>query len=134
MPELTAKEADELIAQARKYRERAYAPYSKFPVGAALLCHNGRVFGGCNVENASYGLTICAERNAMAAAIAEGERSFRAIAIVTANEVMPSPCGACRQFMVEFNPAMHVSLENGRGDRRFYQAKDLLPEFFTLPD
>jgi cytidine deaminase len=134
MAELTKHESDSLVGQAREYRERAYAPYSKFLVGAALLTEAGSVFGGCNVENASYGLTICAERNAIATAIANGERAFRGIAIVTSNESFASPCGACRQFMVEFSPNMRVILANAAGEQRSYAAKDLLPEFFSFPD
>src|SRR5471030_1443505 len=91
-----------LIAAATAAHERAYAPYSRFPVGAALLGASGRIHNGCNVENASYGLTSCAERNAVFGAVAAGERTFLAVAVVTAAETLTPPCGACRQVLVEF--------------------------------
>lgn len=92
----------ELLAAATAARLQAYAPYSRFQVGAALLAKDGRMFTGCNVENLSYGLTICAERNAICAAIAAGVREFDAIAIVADTREPVSPCGACRQVMAEF--------------------------------
>jgi len=91
-----------LIDRAREVAERAYAPASRFPVGAALLAEDGRVFVGCNVENASYGLSICAERNAVFHAVAEGARRFVAVAVWTRCETPGSPCGACRQVLAEF--------------------------------
>lgn len=97
-----------LQAAAATAREQAYAPYSNFKVGAALLASTGRVYTGVNVENASYGLTICAERNAMAAAVTAGARHFRGMALVTQGETASSPCGACRQVLVEFDPAFEV--------------------------
>lgn len=135
MTQLTEKETAELVRAAAAFRERAYARYSGFQVGAALLSGDGRIFGGCNVENASYGLTICAERGAIAAAVAAGERDFRAIAIVGGSGKPATPCGACRQFLVEFNPLMKVILATpGNPEMRVYDARDLLPEFFTLKD
>ncbi|MBN1270091.1 MAG: cytidine deaminase [Kiritimatiellae bacterium] len=101
MPKLTPK-PEKLLKAAAEAARRAYAPYSRFKVGAALLTRSGRVFTGCNVENASYGLTICAERSAAFAAIAAGQRSFVAIAIVANARAMPYPCGACRQVLHEF--------------------------------
>jgi len=100
-------------------------------VGAALRAEDGRVFTGCNVENASFGLTICAERNAVAHAVAEGARRFDAIAVVTENGV--TPCGACRQVLAEFGPAMTVIVADEAGRRRVYTIGDLLPDAFT-PD
>src|ERR1700760_1380000 len=94
---------DDLVTAARAARERAYAPYSRFQVGAALRTRSGRVFCGCNVENLSFGLTVCAERAAVFAAVAAGEADFEAIAVV-ADSVQPvTPCGACRQVLVEFS-------------------------------
>ena len=97
-----------LVAAALEARRQAYAPYSKFAVGAALLTSTGRIFPGCNVENTSYGLTICAERTAACSAVAAGEREFTAIAVALSGG--GTPCGACRQFLAEFNPALPVFL------------------------
>jgi cytidine deaminase len=96
----------ELIDLATKAREQAYAPYSNYAVGAALRGKSGRIYTGCNVENAVYSLTICAERNALFKAVSEGEREFGALAVVTANG--GSPCGSCRQVLAEFGPALRV--------------------------
>lgn len=96
-----------LLAMARNARERSYSPYSHFAVGAALLCEDGRIFQGCNVENASFGLTNCAERTAVYKAVSEGETSFKAIAIASAG-TPPWPCGACRQVLNEFAPNLRV--------------------------
>lgn len=93
---------DALVQEAIGVRERAYAPYSHYPVGAAVLARSGRVYSGCNVENASYGLTICAERASIFRAISEGEKEFVALAVVTSNA--GTPCGACRQVFFEFAP------------------------------
>jgi cytidine deaminase len=101
--------ADELVARAIAMRERAYAPYSNFTVGAALETEDGTIFGGANVENASYGLAICAERTAAVSAVAAGHRTFRAIAIAGPESTVTAPCGACRQFLNEFNPQLEVS-------------------------
>ena len=106
----------ELVATAKKARESAYAPYSEFPVGAALLMEDASVTLGCNVENSSFSLTICAERNAMAAAIVKDrEKKPVAIAIVGKDGYLCPPCGACRQFLMEFNPEMLVILEDKAG-------------------
>jgi cytidine deaminase len=128
---LTSSEQDELLQLAALARQSAYVPYSHFAVGAAVRAEDGRVFTGCNVENASYGLTICAERNAVAHAVAEGARRFDAIAVVTENGV--TPCGACRQVLAEFGPAMTVIVADEAGQRRVYTIGDLLPDAFT-PD
>lgn len=101
-------EHDALLSAARDVRERAYAPYSRFAVGAALDTGDGQVFLGCNVENASYGLTICAERAAVVAAVAAGYRNFSTIAIAGPEGAITSPCGACRQVLAEFNSEMAV--------------------------
>lgn len=97
---------DRLLTAAREIRERAYAPYSNFQVGAALETSDGTIVAAANVENASYGLSMCAERNAIARAIAEGHREFRAIAIAGPDGALTSPCGACRQVLAEFLPSM----------------------------
>ena len=121
----------ELLVAARQARQKAYAPYSNFSVGAALRTRSGLVFSGCNVENASYGLTICAERVAVTKALSEGERDFEAIAIVSRGGV--APCGACRQVLAEFNPQLRVLLADLEGNIRELDLSDLLPEAF-LPD
>jgi len=102
---VTEEQLEALLAEARKAADMAYVPYSKFHVGAALLCKDGSIVVGCNVENRSYGLTICAERNAIAAAITKGKITFDAVAIYTPDSVEPvGPCGACRQVLSEFLP------------------------------
>src|SRR5271154_4664561 len=108
---------DELLLAARKVRESAYAPYSRFQVGAALRTASGRIYCGCNVENLSFGLTVCAERAAVFAAVAAGETRFEAIAVV-ADSVQPvTPCGACRQVLVEFSQDLQICSENLQGQR-----------------
>src|SRR5437867_4454794 len=97
-----------LAERAWAAREKAYAPYSKFAVGAALLSESGKVYCGCNVENISFGLTICAERSAAVAAIHAGCRKFSGIAIVADTEALLAPCGACRQFLAEFQPSLPI--------------------------
>jgi cytidine deaminase len=118
-------EWDALVEAAWAARERAYAPYSKFAVGAALLAADGRIFPGCNVENLSYGLTNCAERVAIGAAIAAGAREFLAVAVVADTRVPISPCGACRQVLVEFG-VPRVMLAN-RTERLEFSMEELLP-------
>jgi cytidine deaminase len=120
---------NELITSAITARERAYAPYSGFQVGAALLGKSGRVYTGCNVENAAYGPSMCAERTAVFKAVSEGEREFEAIAVVTENGV--SPCGTCRQVMMEFAPEMMVIIADTQGNARRTVVRDLLPDGFT---
>lgn len=122
---------ENLIAVARQARENAYVPYSKFKVGAALLTASGRIFTGCNVENASSGATICAERTAIVKAVSEGERDFRAIAVVADAPQFASPCGICRQVMVEFNPELPIIMANLRGEYQVESAGSLLPLAFT---
>jgi len=117
----------QLVAQAIAVAGRAYAPYSKFQVGAVLVGKDGRTFAGCNVENISFGLTICAERNAVFAAVAAGCREFARIVIVADTEVPASPCGACRQVLAEFNPDLEVVLTNFRGQSETFRLSELLP-------
>ncbi len=120
-----------LIALAAEVRKRAYAPYSHFHVGAALLAKNGKTYTGCNVENISYGLTICAERGAIMAAVADGATEFEAIAIVTDSKVPTSPCGACRQVLAEFAPAMKVILSTTEGLTTEFSLEELFPRAKT---
>lgn len=124
---------DELMAHALEARNYAYVPYSRFQVGAALLTAEGRVYSGCNVENASYGLACCAERTAIFKAVSEGVREFAAIAVVADTPGPVSPCGACRQVMAEFAPGMRVILGNLGDARQVTTVAELLPGFFT-PD
>jgi len=124
----------QLIEMARQVRELAYAPYSHFPVGAALLGRSGRVYTGCNVENASYPLTICAEQAAITKAVSEGEREFKAIAVMTATGA--TPCGACRQILREFGGPdgdLRVIVADTEGRVRTFTIAELLPAGFT-PD
>jgi cytidine deaminase len=120
---------EELIETAKKARKQAYAPYSHYKVGAALLGKSGKVYTGCNVENASYGHTVCAERTAVLKAVSEGEREFEAVAVVTKNG--GSPCGACRQVLSEFAPALIVYIADKDGEYRTTTLKKLLPDSFT---
>lgn len=120
-----------LIELAVEARKRAYCPYSNFPVGAALLAKDGRIFTGCNVENASYGLTMCAERVALFKAVSEGARGFLAIAIAC-GEGPCAPCGACRQVLHELAPGLEVIMTDGEGKTvRRGKLADLLPQAFT---
>ena len=117
----------QLVTQALEVAGRAYAPYSRFHVGAVLVGRDGRTFAGCNVENISYGLTICAERNAVFAAVAAGCREFEKIVITADTELPASPCGACRQVLAEFNPDLEVVLSNFRGQTETFRLSQLLP-------
>lgn len=124
-------EARALRERAAAAMERAYAPYSGFRVGAALLASDGSITEGCNVENAAYPAGICAERAALAAAVARGVRSFRAIAIVTSAAAPTSPCGMCRQALVEFSPDMQVIGVTRAGAEVTWTLSELLPHAFT---
>lgn len=121
----------ELLDIARKARERAYAPYSGFTVGAALLAADGRVFTGVNVENASIGLSVCAERNAIAKAVSEGARNFVTLAVVTGSPDLTMPCGVCRQVMWEFSHDLRVLVESAGGRRVDTTIAELFPQPFT---
>lgn len=120
----------ELIHQAQAAYRQAYVPYSHYPVGAAVLFSSGKLYSGCNVENASYGLAVCAERNAIFQAVAQGERELKGIAIAVPTEAFPSPCGACRQVMREFATDCPVVLINGLGQTVVTSLKTLLPDSF----
>jgi cytidine deaminase len=129
--ELAPVVIERLVEAARRAQAMAYAPYSKFPVGAAVLAEDGRVFPGCNVENSSFGLTVCAERNAVAAAVVAGVRPT-AVAVV-ANGTAVAPCGACRQVLAEFAAAMPVILATSAGgDRQVTSLDVLLPGAFVF--
>ena len=124
---------EELINRAREACSHAYAPYSQFPVGAAVADTSGRIFAGCNVENASYGLTLCAERNAIAAAIAAGARvgDLGLMVVFSPRAEATPPCGACRQVMIEMlSPGAAVIAVNERGQSREWEVRALLPEPF----
>ena len=121
------EDQDQLVAAARAAREFAVAPYSGFKVGAALRSADGRVFGGCNVENASYGLTVCAERVALWKALSEGVREFSAIAVVADTDAPTPPCGPCRQLLWEYCGDIPVIMANLRTTTATHQMKDLLP-------
>lgn len=123
---------EELVKLALEAAENAYAPYSRFKVGAALLTAGGEVFTGCNVENASYGLTVCAERVALYKAVSRGERSFSAIAVAADTDDHCSPCGACRQVLAEFGGDTRVYMANRRGEYRETTVAELLPAAFGL--
>jgi cytidine deaminase len=120
----------ELIAAALKARENAVADYSHFRVGAALETESGEIFTGCNVENATYGLTACAERVAVWKALSEGRRQFRRIAVAADSETLTPPCGPCRQILWEFCGDIPIILVNLRGARETIQLRELLPRAF----
>jgi cytidine deaminase len=121
-----------LFQQASKVRERAHVPYSRFPVGAAILYEDGAVVAGCNVENATYGLTVCAERGAFVSGVAQGHGKPRAVAIVVDTPSPCPPCGMCRQVMAEFGgPELPVRSRNLKGEEARYTLGELLPHAFT---
>ena len=123
---------DPLLNAALAAREHAHAPFSKFKVGAALEDSDGRIHTGCNVENATYGLTLCAERVAVFKAISEGARQFRRVAIAADTDDLTPPCGACRQILWEFCGDIEIVLVNPRGKTETYQLKDLFPKPFDV--
>jgi cytidine deaminase len=123
---------ERLVAEARRSRGNSVSHRSGFAVGAAIEAEDGRIFGGCNVENATYGLTVCAERVAIWKALSEGVRRFRAVAVVTGAEVPTPPCGACRQILWEFAGDVPVVSVTESGGRKLYRMADLLPEPFEF--
>jgi cytidine deaminase len=124
---------EEMIKLAEKASENAYVPYSKFPVGACVLTENGKIYTGCNFENASFGMTICAERNAIGTAIADGEKKIKAVAIFSPKMDNCTPCGACRQVMSEFKPDEGVVVITKSADGiNVYSIDELLPQSFVL--
>lgn len=122
----------ELLNLAEKAAQNAYVPYSHFPVGAALECADGTVFTGCNVENAAYGSTICAERTALCKAVSEGHTRFARIAVYGESDTYCMPCGSCRQMLVEFSPEMEVLCAKTGGRYVSYKLNELLPHAFRL--
>jgi cytidine deaminase len=123
-----------LLECARQAREAAYAPYSgDFKVGAAVLTADGRIFAGCNVENASFGAAICAERVAIFSAVAAGQRNFTALAVIADTTQPTAPCGLCRQVLIEFSPACQVIMANVKGEYQILTLEQLLPSAFKFP-
>lgn len=122
----------DLISEARAARENAVAPFSNYKVGAALVTKSGKVYRGCNVENCTYGLTVCAERVALLTALAAGDRSFTAIAVVSQSEDPATPCGPCRQLMWEFCGDIDVTIANLNGKRIDYKLSELFPHPFSF--
>ncbi|MBA2873337.1 cytidine deaminase [Thermaerobacillus caldiproteolyticus] len=126
---------NQLINEALSGREKAYVPYSRFQVGAAILTKEGKIYKGCNIENASYGLTNCAERTAIFKAVSEGQKKFAMMAIVADTDGPVSPCGACRQVIAEFcDPDMPIILANLKGNIQETTVKELLPFAFSSKD
>jgi len=121
---------DELYERAREVKRQAWVPYSEFSVGAALLCESGEIVTGCNVENASIGATVCAERTVLGAAVSRGERRFRALCIVTDADPPAAPCGICRQTLAEFCEDLPILLANEAGDRDETTLDELFPRAF----
>ncbi|NLN06147.1 MAG: cytidine deaminase [Firmicutes bacterium] len=120
-----------LLKAAAAARRHAYAPYSRFPVGAALQTAGGKIFTGCNIENVSFGLTVCAERVAVFTAVAAGQKELAALALVADTPEPPMPCGACRQVLHEFNPTIWIVCAGLNGKKRIFRLSELLPEAFT---
>lgn len=129
---LAAAEVDELVRQAQAGRENAVAPFSGFRVGAAVRVADGTIVRGCNIENSTYGLTVCAERVAVFAALAAGHRKFDAVSVVSQSEQPATPCGACRQILWEFCGNVPVILSNLDGERRQFMLAELFPEPFDF--
>ena len=125
-------EQNKLVEIATEAREKAFAPFSNFKVGAALLAQSGAVFSGCNIENASYGLTMCAERVAIFKAISEGEKNFKHLAIVADTDNLTPPCGACRQIIWEFCGDVEIVLANLQDETESFQMSELLPRAFDV--
>ncbi len=120
-----------LIRFARRAKRHSHAPFSRFHVGAALLAANGKIYTGCNVENSSYGLTMCAERTAFFKAVSEGGRKFKAIAVVSDDDGFTAPCGACRQVILDLGGNIDIVLADRKGNIRVFALGDLLPHPFT---
>lgn len=130
MPRSLTREEQQVLEEARRVMASAYAPYSRFRVGAALETEDGRTFTGCNVENASHPVSICAERVALGSAVAEGATRFRRLAIFTEARRPTPPCGMCRQALAEFGVGVEVHSATAGGERRSWRLSDLLPDAF----
>ena len=128
------EEFEKLVKEAEKVRKKAYTPYSKFKVGAAVLSADGKIFTGCNIENASFGMSVCAERVAIFKAISEGSTEFEAIAVIGDTDKPCSPCGACRQVISEFSENILLIMANLKGDVKIKKIRELLPEAFGKKD
>lgn len=123
-----------LINKAKNVQKNAYSPYSKFKVGACVLTKNNNYYCGVNVENASYGATICAERNAINNAISNGEKEFIAIAITSSSKDYTFPCGICRQYLTEFNKDIKIIVAKNENEYKIYTLEDLVPNYFSIKD
>ncbi|ALO35185.1 cytidine deaminase [Colwellia sp. MT41] len=135
MNEIRTELIEDVIAAAKAAYQLAYAPYSNFHVGAAALTANGNIVKGCNVENASYGLTVCAERNCISQAVINGEQQFQLIVIYTEQDKLTPPCGACRQVIAEFfEQSAPVLAVNHKNERKTWTVQELLPDAFTPKD
>jgi cytidine deaminase len=130
---MTIQEKEKIFKIAEKSRLNAYAPYSHFSVGAALLTASGNIYGGCNIENSSFGLTICAERVALSCAVVSGNRDIKALMLIADTADPITPCGACRQVLAEFNPNLILWAANLNGTIHQYHLTELLPQHFHLP-
>ena len=126
-------QTEDLIKAAKKAREFSYSPYSKFKVGAAVLTKTGKIYSGCNIENASYGITNCAERTAIFKAVSEGERELEALAVIADTDGPTTPCGACRQVIAEFK-INKIIMANLKGDTKIVTLQELLPYSFSDED
>lgn len=134
MVDFVAMDWQPLIDAARKARENAYAPYSRFKVGAAIRTADGTIYPGCNVENRTFGLTVCAERVAVATAVADGRSEISAVAVITDANPPAPPCGLCRETLTEFGSAdLPILLTNTQGERIEYRLSELLPHPFEFP-
>lgn len=129
-----AVEWESLIEAASRARENAHAPYSGYRVGAAVRTADGSIFAGCNVENRSYGVSLCAERSALAAAVTAGKPDFTALVVMTSSEPPAAPCGLCREALTELAPELPILLVNPTGAKREARLADLLPDRFELPE
>ena len=122
---------EDLVKIAGDMRQKAYVPYSKYQVGAAILCKDGSVYTGCNVENASYGMTICGERTALVKAVSEGNKDFDMLAVISNSDEYCMPCGACRQMLDEFAPDLTILCAKANGEYKEFTMKELLPYSFS---